>query len=147
MATTLIKQGRYIKNVAPVCGTNGLGTCVGLAVYDADRSNWFVAHIDSAARVTSKTDPAFNKVAEWVKAKLDEVVGDCISPYVAIIGSLKDFSGQAIGKGIEKWADTCEVVRYEWDGFQILEERNFVRLHFERNNTDGDGAFSVPQHP
>lgn len=140
-----MKQGRYIMNASPICGTNGLGTCVGLAVY---HGKWFIAHIDCEAIVKSKTDPMYEKVMNYVTRRLHTLLGPCGSPSVHIIGGLSDFSAWAIKDGIVMWVqDTAEINYDEWDGFEILETGKFQRLKHEANNIEGDGDFTVPENP
>ncbi|MGB5770847.1 MAG: hypothetical protein WBM32_13420 [Crocosphaera sp.] len=148
MSEILVNQGRYIKTAEPPCGSNGLGTCVGVAILH--NSHWFIAHIDSEAIVKNKTkDPMFQKVSNYVKSRLDHLLGTCnLSNDVHIIGGLNDFSAQAIDQGIVAWVNsTVQIHKHNWDGFKIVNGNQFEKLRHEANNCDGDGDFSVPKDP
>lgn len=145
MSKTLVNQGHYIMGTNPICGTNGLGTCVGVAVY---HGSWFIAHIDCEALVKTKKDPMWGKVAIYVENKLNQLLGPCGSPNVHIIGNLNDFSAQAIRDGITAWVNgTVNITWNQWDGFEILVGDQFQALDHDVNNSNGNGVFTVPENP
>ncbi len=131
---TLIKQGRYIYSAVPPCGTNGLGTCVGLAIQHG--TSWFIAHIDCK-------NYRGEEISLFVKNRLDQIAPGNSSS-VHVIGSMTDPSSIAIRNGIRDWAGALGITEHFFDGFQITEVGSFERLTHEVNNTDGDGEFSVP---
>jgi hypothetical protein len=145
MPKTLVNQGRYIMSADPVCGTNGLGTCVGIAVY---HGHWFIAHVDCAAVVRTRADPMRQRVANYVRNRLTQLLGPCGSPNVHVVGGLGDFSAQAISEGVTAWVNgTVAITLDAWDGFEILAGDVFQRIGADANNSAGDGAFSVPDNP
>jgi hypothetical protein len=147
MPAKLVKQGHYILGDKPPCGTNGLATCVGLAINHDDE--WFIAHIDCAALVKTKKDPMWQKVAKWVSDELQRTMSACYPNYqVNIVGGLNDFSAQAIADGIAAWvAGKVNISRIEWDGFEVTADGKLGKLTHEANNDFGDGTFSVPANP
>jgi hypothetical protein len=143
---TFIRQGRFIEFASPVCGTNGLGTCVGVAVPRGGQ--WFLAHIDCAAVVKSKTDPMWGRVAQYVTDKLNQLLDAGSYENVHVVGSLSEFSGQAILDGVKSWIrDQRQLTTHRWDGFQIDARGVFTNPGHAANNSDGDGAFTVPANP
>ena len=149
MPKTLVNQGRYVMATNPTCGTNGLGTCVGAAIYvGMPAGEWFIAHIDCEALVKTRQDPMWGRVAAYVTNQLNRLLGPCGSPNVHIIGGLGDFSAQAIRDGIIAWVNGTVDIQYnDWDGFEIIKGNQFQRLGHDKNNSDGDGSFSVPKNP
>lgn len=145
MPKLLVRPGRYLMAADPVCGSNGLAPCIGVAVY---HGKWFVAHIECAAIVKTKKDPMWAKVADYTRNRLHQLLGPCGSPNVHIIGNFGDFSSMAIRDGIVAWvAETVAITYDAWDGFEIKANGTFGSLTHEENNTDGDGAFSIPANP
>lgn len=107
MPKTLVNQGRYIMASNPICGTNGLGTCVGVAIHCGQ---WFIAHIDCEAQVKNRQDPMWGRVATYVRTRLNSLLGSCGSSNVHIVGNINDFSAQAIHDGITAWVNgTVEI--------------------------------------
>lgn len=141
----LVNQGRYILSTDPVCGTNGLGSCVGLAVY---HGSWFIAHIDCEAIVKKKGDPMAQKITDYVKNRLNQILGPCGSPNVHAIGNFTTFEAIAIVQGITDWVNGhTPIVHNAWDGFQIKGDGTFAPLGHEANNDNGTGPFTVPENP
>src|ERR1700750_574368 len=68
---TLLKPGRYRLEAGPPCGTNGLISCVGLAI---KRNQWFIAHIDCGTQLRSRTDEKAQQVSDWVSKRLDDIL-------------------------------------------------------------------------
>lgn len=145
MPQLLVKPGRYLMAADPVCGTNGLAPCVGVAIY---HGKWFIAHIESRATVKTRKDPVWARVATCTRNRLQQLLGPCGAQSVHVIGNFGDFSSIAIRDGIAAWVNgTVAITCDAWDGFEINANGTFRSLTYEENNTDGDGAFSIPANP
>lgn len=147
-----IKQGRFADHAGPEDGTNGLATCVGVAIPRDE--GWFIAHIDCATSVRARNDPSAGVVAAYVKGRLDDLLGPCAvaAGDVHVISGGREFSTNAIRDGVDRWVrgtrpDTVpptRAVRHEWDGFKIGDGQIVQYLGHAENSADGAGAFSVP---
>lgn len=147
-----IKQGRFADHAGPEDGSNGIETCVGIAI--PREEGWFIAHIDCATMVRSKNDPVGNAVAAYVKGRLDDLLGPCVfaAGDVHVISTGRDNSTNAIREGIDRWVRESQpeavppigAARHEWDGFKIGDGGVVQYLGHAANNADGAGGFSVP---
>lgn len=139
----LIEQGRAGALDAQ-CGTNGLGTCVGLAVaVTADFSRWFIAHIDSAARVPSGSGACYDAVRANAAGTAQQLCPHVAGARVYIVTTASDFSSRAIRDGLlDTYGAQTPVSAY--DGFYVDATGAIHNLGQGANNVAGDHAFSVP---
>jgi hypothetical protein len=131
--------------VAQPCGTVGLGTCVGVAYPRAD-GQWFIAHIDCAARVTSRRDPMYGRVSNYVSARMRELRGNFVGGVLELSSTGHDFSTFAITDGLRAWAGAQVPIR-GWDGFRIANGVFGQAPPGTVNDTHGNAPFSVPAQP
>ena len=137
----LIVPGRAAYLPVP-CGTNGLATCVGLAVATPDPNEWFVAHVDCSAQVRKVGDPCYVGVATWVREKVEELApGGSETIYIVKFGS-GEVSLLAIADGLGQAYP--EATPVELSGFVIQPGGEVQPLGGEANNDPGQFDFSVP---
>jgi hypothetical protein len=146
----LVKPGRYFLSTDPICGTNGLAPCVGLAI-NRGGTPWFIAHVECAAQVKKRKDATWDKVAAWVRGHLTNLLHPCEASFrVHLVGAyMSDFSSQAIYDGVAGWVlHSSQLTTHEkWDGFIVRANGTLSGLKHQANNSEGDGDFTIPKNP
>ncbi|MCM0018979.1 MAG: hypothetical protein NBV67_03210 [Tagaea sp.] len=139
MADHLVKQGRY-GNFPERCGTDGLGTCVGVAV-NVGGGRWFVAHIDCATRGLR---PLKARISAWVRERMQTLLGPHADRVVHVVTPGGDHSADAIVEGIVAWRGGAVTSRSDFSGFVIDGGAVQALGAGLENGEDGEGGFSVP---
>ncbi len=147
MAKRLINQGRYGRTAIAgdgfdSIGSNGLATCVGIAIDNGD-GTWWIAHVDCDVGVPSKTSAQYALVRDSTTDKMREYFGEHAGRATTMISASPDFSTQAIKAGIQAWCGGA-ATDCQWDGFEVTAAGVIQLLSHDANNWDGDGAFTVP---
>lgn len=151
---TSFDQGTGGNPPAYPAGTNGLGTCVGLAIRGGNNNVpvWYMAHIDSATQVKTPKCTCATQVTAAVAGFLNTInLGLFNAEKCWAVTSTSDFSTQAIIKAITTWAAGIPIpcVVKTATGFYVPAEDGMFYPSKDNwpNNFPGPANWSVPQFP
>jgi hypothetical protein len=131
--------------LAPQCGTNGLATCVGLAVsLAADFSQWFVAHINCTSQVRAGSGACYDAVRQSAAATAQQLRPPIADATVYIVTSASDNSAKAIRDGLQDTYGAGALLR-GYSGFYVDATGAIHSLGQAENTLDGEHVFTIPK--